>query len=41
MGKEHDKKVKALMGLGYSKDQANNALLIYEGDQNLAAEYLL
>jgi hypothetical protein len=32
MGKEHDKKVKVIMGLGYSKEQANNALLIYEGN---------
>ena len=41
MGKEHKKKVASIVQMGFTKEQADNALLIYQDDQEQAVEYLL
>ena len=41
MGKEQKQRVKAIKDLGFTEDQAVNALAISKNDQNQAIDYLL
>jgi uncharacterized UBP type Zn finger protein len=41
MGREHQEKINYLLGMGFTKDQAQNALEIFQNNLESSLEYLL
>lgn len=41
MGKDHKKKLASIMSMGFSKEQAENALSVSKEDEEKAIDYLL
>jgi uncharacterized UBP type Zn finger protein len=41
MGKEHKKMLKTIQDLGFTEEQAKNALFLFNNKQEEAIEYLL